>query len=167
MCFLVFPWIVITAFDIWLFWILPTFDNRLFHWSFSFGFPPTIVITPFCVCFASYTGCSRLSSLIQYYLPRWAQSVSCLTPPTTSIHILPLVTNMDSEEDSDHYEEHYTDTSSASNEEMEDHLELDTDNGPTSLSPQLSPAVVKRYLIMDTMLTWGQTCPVWDVTCSW
>jgi hypothetical protein len=31
--------------------------------------------------------------------------------------------------------------------------ELDTDNGPTSLSPQLSPAVVKRYLIMDTTLT--------------
>ena len=33
---------------------------------------------------------------------------------------------MDSEEESDHYEEHYTDTSSASNVDMEEEKEHDT-----------------------------------------
>src|SRR3954452_25569751 len=47
--------------------------------------------------------------------------------------MLPLVSNMDSEEDSDHYEDHYTDNTSTSNEEMDDHVELDTDNSSSSM----------------------------------
>src|SRR3954465_8807781 len=40
---------------------------------------------------------------------------------------------MDREEDSDHYEDHYTDNTSTSNEEMDDHVELDTDNSSSSM----------------------------------
>src|SRR3954452_9400398 len=47
--------------------------------------------------------------------------------------MLPLVSNMDSEEDSDHYEDHYTDNTSTCNEEMDDHVELDTGNSSPSM----------------------------------
>src|SRR3954463_10798368 len=44
---------------------------------------------------------------------------------------------MDSEEDSnhyeDHYEDHYTDNNSTRNEEMDDHVELDTNNSSSSM----------------------------------
>jgi hypothetical protein len=40
---------------------------------------------------------------------------------------------MDSEEDSDHYEDHYTDNTSTCNEEMDDHVELDTGNSSPSM----------------------------------